>query len=88
MFSVGVIGVRLFLNVPSHWQIYWQWFVGADKVYEHSASSEVMIGASVPILEHRFVLQYPSMYLPFLPLASVPFTLWSLIYHGSKWFTY
>ena len=62
MVSVGGIGVSLVLTVPSYWQIDRCRFVGAEKVYDHSDSSEGIMGASVPILERSFVLQWPGMY--------------------------
>ena len=91
--SVVFVGVSLVFTVPSHRKIDWHRFVGADKVYKQSASNEGLMSASVRVLELRFVLQWPSMYWPFLPLESVPitlllFVLWKLIAHGGVGCTY
>ena len=62
MVSVCVIGVSLVSTVSSHRQIDRHRFVDAKKVYENSASSEGIMGASVPMLERMFLIQWPNMY--------------------------
>ena len=62
MVRVVIFVDSLVFTVPSHRQINWHRFDDAKKVYNHSASSEFLMGASVPILEQKFVLQWTGMY--------------------------
>ena len=62
MVSVVIVVVSLVFTVPSHFQINRHRFVGDKKVYNYSDSSEVIMVASVPILEQKFVLQWTGMY--------------------------
>ena len=62
MVSVGVVCVSLVLTVPSHRNIDRHQFVGYKKVYIQSASIEGLMGASVTMLEQRFVLHCIGIY--------------------------